>query len=297
VARASPGNVAFLPRASWRRRIGHVTLHAGAGLFRDASSVDPLLTAFTHEQAVSSGASASPIYVPVRTVLARGFEPPRSLMARAAVAWHLTRVSAFVDHSWTRAWRLPVVARRADASGVVDDLQSRNHATNSTTTFRVLVHGRRTQLVLNAMHQRARDDGTPGGFEHGAWAPSTGVSPFSLTAASSTALAGNLRVAATAAARSGAPLDIFAGTGPDAVGLFLDRGDRTRNSGRGPAYASIDISLQGAVRFLELTLVAGNVLDTRNATAFGAIMRSPTFSLPLGFMPGRTISLSGRLSK
>lgn len=296
-SRAVPGGIALLPRLSWQRRIRRFSLHAGAGLFRDASSAESRLTAFTNEQAISAGADAVLMYLPVVTTAAANFEPPRIVTARAGLAWHRTRVSAFVDHSWTRISRLPSLDRQLRDSGIVDIVHARNRARISATSVRLLAHGGGRHLVVNVLHQRAMDDGVPGGYEHGVWAPSAGLAPLSLTAAGTLPLPGNVRLTVTAIARNGAPTDIFAGTAPDLLGRFLDRGALDRNSGRGPAYASVDLSLQGAVRFLQLTLVAGNVFDTRNATAFGAIVRSPTFGRPLGLMPGRAISLSARLRK
>jgi len=297
LARAAPGGMAFLPRLSWQHRIRQFRLHAGAGLFRDASSADSLLTMFTNEQAISSGPDVPLLYVPVRMTVARNFEPPRSFMARVAAAWHRTHISAFIDHSWTRGWRLPSYTRRVNALEVVDVLQSSNHATGVATAVRLLARSRSTQLVINGVHERARDDGARGGYEQGVWARATGVSPLSITAAGTAEVGKNLRLTATVVRRSGAAIDVFAGAEPNAAGLFLDRGGLRRNSGRGPAYASLDLSIQASLRQLHLTLMAGNVLDTRNATAFGAVVRSPTFRFPLGYLPGRTISIAARLRK
>jgi hypothetical protein len=57
----------------------------------------------------------------------------------------------------------------------------------------------------------------------------------------------------------------------------------------------VDVALQKRLGPLHLSLSMSNALDARNATAFGSTPGSSTFGHPIGYYPGRSISLSARL--
>jgi hypothetical protein len=163
---------------------------------------------------------------------------------------------------------------------------------------------------VSASYQWTRAGDNGGGFFSTAvrtgqlveeWAPTAGVSPHQVSVLGSLRLPAAVSLHITGTWASGAPYDITSGLDVDGNGLFLDRGGRARNSGRGPAFRDVGVygyrrvglgtSLWKHALHANVGVQVSNLLGSRNVMTLGAVARSETFGRPLSALPGRSIRL------
>ncbi len=125
------------------------------------------------------------------------------------------------------------------------------------------------------------------------------MSPHTITLLGTLRLPGGVSVNVNDMWGGGAPFNITSGVDADGNGLFVDRGGRRRNSGRGPSLHSL--SLYGYKRLRLPATVAGhrfhanlgvqaaNLLNTRNITTIGSVAGAATLGRALSALPGRSV--------
>jgi hypothetical protein len=118
------------------------------------------------------------------------------------------------------------------------------------------------------------------------------------------------RLGVRASMASGAPFDITTGFDDNGDGVANDRPSRvTRNGGRGPAFAQVDVRLSKLLLLpkifperesdelednFELNLDVFNVFNRVNRTSIVGVLSSPLFGQAVGARQPRAIQLSAR---
>jgi hypothetical protein len=309
--------VVFSPRVTVGGRWDALTVAFGSGVFaRNVSDTIVLGTlerdGSQQQQFLASGVSlldlASPDLAPLPTLRARlddGLTRPREILHRVAIERRVGRLTPALELAWARETHRLGSDRLRDEDGWIDVLQS-NRASNRQRVLAVLRYTRGSQHLSGSyLWTHARDNGGPGAYTPsglplaGEWAPSAGVVPHTITLLGTLRLPGAVSLNVNEMWSSGAPFNITTGLDRDGNGLFVDRGGRRRNSGRGSPMQSL--SLYGYKRFrlpatvgghrfhANLGVQAANLLNTRNVTSFGSVAGSATLGRALAALPGRSV--------
>lgn len=320
----SGDGVAVSPRLSAHTVVRGLRLQSGIGLFRQNWSNEILMYAQRFDaggaqwlvsDAPADGPSERVLGERVQTVVDGALRRPLSVVARNGLEVRHRRARIGLEHAWTSAIRRPASRRDRTAEGWVDRLES------SRRLRRHQLHGRAELPIAGASvvaHYEwvvSNDDGN-GAFSflefpddpRREWARSAGVAPHHVSVVANLPSAHGITAGAMWTSRSRAPLDVRTGVDPAATRLYLDRGGRSRNSGRGPAYTSLDgfafrrfpiplIKVRPQRLFLDATVSAENLLGAVNYETLGAVLASPFYGQPVAAQPGRTLRLSLRISR
>jgi len=251
---------------------------------------------------------ASPDLAPLPTLRARladGLTRPREILHRVAIERRVGRLTPALELAWARETRRLGSDRLRDEDGWIDVLQS-NRASSRQRVLAVLRYTRGSQHLSGSyLWTHARDNGgsgayTPGGLPlAGEWAPSAGVAPHTITLLGTLRLPGAVSLNVNEMWSSGAPFNITTGLDRDGNGLFVDRGGRRRNSGRGSPMQSLSLygykrlrlpaTVGGHRLHANIGVQAANLLNTRNVTSFGSVAGAATLGRALAALPGRSV--------
>jgi hypothetical protein len=309
----------FSPRFTIAARGRGVTLSAGAGVFaRAVPETAVLLTlerAGTQPHFIVPGVSLrNPLIAPVdmpsplRARLDPELSRPREFLQRVSVDRRFGRWAPALEYSRAQERHRLGAERVSEQGAWVDVLRSDRAATR----HRLLALLRYTHGFhhLSASYQwtHARDNGgglfataDRSGPRSEEWARTAGLAPHQISILGSVRLPAAVSIHATGTWASGAPYDITSGLDVDRNGLFLDRGGRARNSGRGPPFRDLGLygyrrvplraSLRKHAFHANIGVQVSNLLGSRNITSLGAVARSGTFGRPLAALPGRSVRL------
>lgn len=318
----SGDGVAVSPRLSGHATVRGVELQSGIGLFRHNWSNDILMQAqrfdaeepqwFVSDVPFTAQRGDAPVHR-IRTVLAANFTRPRSIVVRNSLTLRRSRASAGVEHTWTTGLNRPASRRVRSGDGWIDQLES------SRTLRRHQLHVRGElaigsgSLVAHYEWVLSHDNGSgpfsflefPGRPDR-EWARSAGVAPQNVSLVASLPTMRGINAGLIFTARSRTPLDVRTGLDPQGLRLYIDRGDRGRNSGCGPAYQSLDAFANRRVAipfltvrqlFVDVSLAAENLLGSANYETVGAVLASPLYGRPVAAQPGRSVRVSFRISQ
>lgn len=244
----------------------------------------------------------------IRSQLACNFTQPREFMQRTSVERSFGKFTSGVEYTWTRAWHLMGSRRLADGTDWVDVIDSGRAAARHRLHFQAAYNARRQTVIAyyDWLHSRDDTDGPFSFFENqngvrAEWARSTGASPRNVTLAYSFQLPAGLFLMLTDTWRGSAPYNIASGVDAANDGLYTDRGGRSRNSGNGPRFNSLQLYASRRMALPALRLPNGmrihinvgiqgeNLLGNKNYIGFGSVAGSPIFGVPLGTQPGRSV--------
>ena len=309
--------IVLSPRVTVGGRWDALTVAIGSGVFARNVPDGMVLSTFERDgtqqqQFLASGVSllelASPDLTALPMLRARlddRLTRPRELMHRLAIERRVGRLTPALELSWGRETHRLGSDRRRDDDGWIDVLQS-NRASRRQRVLAVLRYTQGSQhLAASYLWTHARDNGGPGSFTPtglplaGEWAPSAGIAPHTVTLLGTLSLPGGVSLNVNEMWSSGAPFNITTGVDRDGNGLFVDRGGRRRNSGRGPALQSVSLygykrlrlpaTIGGHRLHASLGVQAANLLNTRNVTSIGSVAGSGTLGRALSALPGRSV--------
>jgi hypothetical protein len=304
------------PRLTAVARGRGVTISAGAGVF--ARTIPDAAVLMTLERtgafhAVAQGVSLldsgetradGPARLQAR--FDQGLSRPRELVQRISVDRRFGRWAPAIEYSRSTESNRLGTDRVSEQGDWVDVLRT-NRAAARHRVLGLLRYTRGSQH-LSASYQwtRARDNG--GGLFATAersgrsleeWAPTAGLAPHQVSVLGSFRLPPAVSLHVTGTWASGAPYDITTGLDVDGNGLFIDRGERPRNSGRTPAFRDLalygyrrvplHVSLRQHALHANVGVQVSNLLGSRNITALGAVARSANFGQALSALPGRSL--------
>lgn len=315
--------ITLSPRVSVRRMHGSLLVQSSAGVFRQNWSPTILMQAsrFTAGSAVRQLVRADllgrgeALVRPIHSAIDPGLTRPRSVIVANAVRQRWRNGEAGIEHRWTAATRRAGSLRVPVDDGWTDVLDSDRRLRRHQLHGRVQLAVRRIDVIANLEWMDSHDDGDgPLSFSASPldsrddWAPSAGVAPHHLSVVITPPVMWGVSTGLLLSARSTSPFDTRSGADPLDNALYIDRLGNTRNSGRGPAYQTVDayaqrrvtvplVRLRGQRLAVTVVAAADNLLGRRNISAIGAIRSSPTFAQPLRADPGRTLRVSVWLAK
>jgi hypothetical protein len=309
--------VVLSPRLTMGGRWDALTVAIGSGVF--ARNVPDAIVLSTFErdgsqqqQFLASGVSLLDLAAPdlsalpsLRARLDDRLTRPRELMHRVAIERRIGRLAPALEVGWSRETRRLGSDRVREDDGWIDVLQS-NRASSRRRVLAVLRYTQGSQhMSASYLWTHARDNGGPGAFTPGGlplageWAPTAGVAPHTITLLGSLRLPGGVSVNVNDMWSSGAPFNITSGVDANGNGLFVDRGGRRRNSGRGPSLHSLSLygykrlplpaTVAGHRLHANLGVQAANLLNTRNITTLGSVAGAATLGRALAALPGRSV--------
>lgn len=233
---------------------------------------------------------------------------PREWMQRVMVERAVGRLVPALEYTWSRETRRLGSDRTLESGQWVDVLRSNRERTRHRLQAVTRYAFGRQHIAATYQWTRARDNGDgPSAYADDAgdrrrgWAPTAGIAPHVASVMGSLWLPGAISLHINEAWSSTVPYNVTSGTDDDGDGLFVERGDRARNSGRGLRYHSL--SLYGSRRVPVPGQIAGhrfhvtvgvqatNLLDTRNYTSLVSVAGAGSFGRPLAALPGRSVRL------
>lgn len=309
--------VVISPRVTAAGRWDALTVAVGSGVFArtvpDAIVLSTLERDGTQQQQfLANGVSlldlAAPDLAPLPTLRARlddELARPRELVHRVAIERRVGRFTPALELAWARETHRLGSDRVRDKEGWLDVLRS-NRASRRQRTLAALRYTKGSQQVsASYLWTRARDNGGPGTFTpsgvplENEWAPSAGVAPHTITLLGTLRLPGSVSLNVNEMWSSAAPFNVTSGLDRDGNGLFVDRGGRRRNSGRGMPMQSLSLygykrlplpaTVAGHRLHANLGVQAANLLNTRNVTSIGSVAGSGTLGRALSALPGRSV--------
>lgn len=244
----------------------------------------------------------------IRTHLGPGFAAPREFMQKTSLERSFGGFTPGMEYTWTRDWHLLGSRRLADGADWMDLLESDRVAERQRLHTQLRYRTKAQTLIASYDLTRARDN-TDSPFSFPAdqnniraeWSRSAGASPHSFALASLFQLPAGLFLTLTDTWTGSTPYNITSGLDVAGDGLHTDRGGRTRNSGNGPGlnslqlYASRRVALpvlrlpNRARIYVNLGVQGENLLGNKNYVGFGSVAGSPSFGVPLGTLPGRSV--------
>ena len=312
------GGVAWSPRLSTVFQHNQLIAGAGAGLFTQAWSNSTLLAATRSDggafvRSFVSGVTLDDIGSVAPEVIVSATDPgltrERDLVVRASVERSLRTIEAGVEYMGIRGDHLLGSRRLPRDSHWADVLESSRAARRHQLQVRLAYTSRRYDVAGHYTWVHARDNGD-GAFSFPArshdlaaeWARTAGLSRHNVGMSARVRLPADIACLVVGRWTNAAPYAVT--TGKDVVGngLFTDRGPLARNSGGGPAFASLDMFIHKRVDLsrifsrpalhAEVRIQGDNLLGAHNYSVFGSIVGSRLFGRPVGAFPGRSLKIS-----
>ena len=307
----------------WASSLWHgMKLQAGTGLFARQVPDATLLQAITSDGfhlrsfqasgvslAEPGDASLQPLRQ-VRTAVSPELTAPRQWMHRLAVERPFGYVSTSLEYTHTRGEHLLGADRIRDGSDLLDVVAADRSSAGHRVHARIELSRAGQRIAAHYEWAHAAND-TDGPFSHparaghveGEWARAAGVPTHNATLTSTLTLPAAIFVTATATWQGASPYNITTGIDAEGLGLFTDRGGRSRNLGNGPSQQAVSLyaSRRWALpriagrpktgRQLDLGVQVDNLLGGANVGSVGSVAGSPTFGRLLGPSAGRAARL------
>jgi hypothetical protein len=317
------GGMRLSPRVSVAAVLGGFVLKAGSGMFVQNWASNIFLRVMENDghhlqQFLVPNASLADVEGGTATLvshivseIAPNLAPARDWVCKFSVEHPLGRFAPGIEYTWTDGTHLLGSQRLSAPTGWTDVLESNRTLRKQQFHLRTQLSIKGQSITAHYEWIDARDD-TDGPFSfpakqgdiRGEWAPASGISPHNFTVVGNMKFRNVISLALVEVMRSPASLNITSGADVQENGLYTDRAGAPRNSGRGPAYNSLELHAHRRIplprlfpefkqkTYLDVGVHAENLLGNKNYVSLGTVIGSPLLGRPLAALPGRSIRFS-----